>query len=69
MQRSVERVIGTIGEKPFEFSSQTSMNLRTVKDILEVDVKDRVCLDKNNSKSIAYNLEKEIKDKEAGKGV
>lgn len=60
--------VGTIGEKPFEFSSQTSMNLRTVKDILEVDIKDRVWLDKNNSKSIAYNLEKEIRDKEAGKG-
>jgi len=60
--------VATIGKIPFEFSTQTKMNLRTVKDILEVEIKDRVWLDKTNSKSIAYNLEKEIKDKEAGKG-
>ncbi len=52
-------MVATISHKPFLFSSQQSMNLRTVGEILEVPIENRIWLDKNNSKSIAYSLEKE----------
>lgn len=61
-------MVATISNKPFVFSSQSQMNLRTVGDILEVLIKDRVWLDANNSKSIAYSLDKEQKHIEKGQG-
>jgi len=52
-------LVATISDTPFKFSNNSQMNFRTVSNILEVPIADRVWLDKDNSKSIAYSLKKE----------
>lgn len=61
-------LVASISDKPFVFSSQKKMNMRTVNDILEIPLDKRVWLDPITSKSIAYSLEKEQKHIEKGQG-
>lgn len=61
-------MVATISNTPFEFSKQKIMNFRSVADILEVSVEDRVWLDRENSKSIAYSLDKEQAHIKKGQG-
>lgn len=56
-------------KKGFEFDdSLKKINTRTVRDILEVPVENRDWLDKNNSATISYSLEKEKEHIRKGEG-
>lgn len=56
-------------KKGFEFNDNfKKANIRTVKDILEVPVEERVWLDKNNNATISYSLEKEKEHIRKGDG-
>jgi len=61
-------MVATISKNKFNFSNQRQLNLRNVKDILEVEVDNRVWLDEHNSRSIAYTLQKELKHIEKKEG-
>ncbi|MCT7563348.1 DNA cytosine methyltransferase [Aliarcobacter butzleri] len=56
-------------KKGFEFNdSYKKINIRTVKDILEVPIEERIWLDKNNSSTISYSIEKEKEHIRKGEG-
>lgn len=62
-------LVATIKETPFEFSDQMQMNLNTVENILEeLPLEERVWLDRDNSPTIKYSLEKEQKHIQKGEG-
>lgn len=61
-------LVATISKNKFVFPEKTLPNTLTVKDILEVPIQERVWLTKENSKSIAYSLEKEQKHIEKKQG-
>lgn len=52
-------MVATISNVPFSFSKHGHKNLRKIEDILEIPVANRVWLSKENSKTMAYSLQKE----------
>jgi len=61
-------MVATMADKPFEFDHSREFTFKSVRDILEVEIEDRVWLDEHNSKTMKYSLEVEKKHKAKGNG-
>jgi len=61
-------MVAVAGKVPFVFPEGGKKNTKTIGEILEVPIEDRVWLDKNNSRTIAYSIKKELAHIQKGDG-